>query len=67
MDFQDYLGFFTFIFGYSGYLKKKFTLEFFDIFWIFSAFYGFLTKLQRLLLRVTKVTTGKQKWAKAAC
>ena len=27
-------------------------------------FYGFYTKLLRLLLKVTKVITGNQKWAK---
>ena len=51
----------------------------FRIFWIFFyfrnfefyffsslVFYGFITKLIRLLLKVTKVTTGNQKWAKTA-
>ena len=32
---------------------------FLDFFWIF--FWGFLSKLLRLLLKVTKVTTGHQK------
>ena len=32
--------------------------------WIFFGFYGFLYKVTKILLKVTKVTTGNQKWPK---
>ena len=53
-DFLDYFWIFWIIFG--------FFLDFFLLFLFF--FYGFFSKLLWLLLKITKVTTGHQKWPK---
>ena len=61
-------GFFLYYFVFFGFFFNFGIFEFFENFWIFfwisSVFLGFLSKLLRLLLKVTKVTTGHQKFPK---
>ena len=52
--FLDYFGFFGFFWIFGLFKKKKDFLGFFLFFW-------FLSKLQRLLVNVTRVTTRHQK------
>ena len=53
-------GFLDFFFGFFNFLIfLAFFLDFFVLF-------GFQSKSLRLLLKVTKVSTGQQKWAKTA-
>ena len=60
--FLDFFWFYLHFWTFFGFLI------FFEIFlffcWIFIGFLGFLSKFLRLLLKVTKVTTGHQKLPK---
>ena len=57
------MNFFLFFFGF--FLLKFFIFFYFKICWLFFRFFMvFDGLLQRLLLKVTKVTTGNQKWLK---
>ena len=59
--FYEFLNFLNFIFLFLFFI---FFLQFFQMFSLY--FYRCFSKLLRLLLKVTKVTTGHQKWAKTA-
>ena len=59
---KDILDFYFFFLSFLAFFKYFFWIFynfFFSIF--FSRFFGFLSKFLRLLLKVTKVTTGQQK------
>jgi hypothetical protein len=54
-----------FIFDFLGFFRIFLIFAFFEIFEIFGILGGgFLSKFLRLLLKVTKVTTGHQKLPK---
>ena len=55
--------FLDFFFGFFGFYGSFWILEFTKKNDFFFSFYGLILKL---LLNVTKVTTGNQKWAKTA-
>ena len=58
----DFLNFFKF--NFSFLFIHFWIFRFCIIFEVFFGFYGFFSKLLRLLLNVTKVTTGHQKLPK---
>ena len=68
MDFLNFfrgVGFFLDFFKkICGLFKFFLILEFLEF--SFGFFFGFYELLLRLLLKITKVTTGQQKWAKTA-
>ena len=64
LRFSDFYFFFFNHFGHFFFISLDFIICL-TFLWIFFGFDGFLKKFLRLLLKVTKDTTGYQKWPKS--
>ena len=64
MDFLDIVWIFLEIMDFFDLLKFLTCLKIWGHVWIFLDFFGFFSKLLKLQINVTEVTTEHQKWLK---